>query len=251
MLSVARNWSFFRESGKRTPTARDYVQDGLIAMWDGIENAGYGVRDQNATVWKDLSGNGYDLTLTSRGATFGPSGLVCPDSVSDTASAANGNFNLATSLQSLEFCCSYTRCTANMNETKDWCYAASFGTFLGWTITFKGGTGNDSGVGLTGHRVRRMDVAFADERFTVSATTSSKGTYALQPSALYYRGVSQNMAGEITIQGSPQDVTHIGGVNDKYPFVGTIHSVRAYYRALTAEEIAANYAIDKERFNLP
>lgn len=23
-------------------TAKDYVQDGLVAMWDGIENAGWG-----------------------------------------------------------------------------------------------------------------------------------------------------------------------------------------------------------------
>ena len=43
-------------------TAKDYVQDGLIAMWDGIENAGWGVHDPNATVWKDLVG-GYDLTV--------------------------------------------------------------------------------------------------------------------------------------------------------------------------------------------
>lgn len=35
-------------------TAKDYVQDGLVAMWDGIENAGWGVHDSNATVWKDL-----------------------------------------------------------------------------------------------------------------------------------------------------------------------------------------------------
>ena len=35
------------------PTAKDYVQDGLIAMWDGVENAGWGVHDPNATVWKD------------------------------------------------------------------------------------------------------------------------------------------------------------------------------------------------------
>lgn len=47
--------------GTKMPTARDYVRDGLIAMWDGIENAGYGTHDPNATVWKDLSGNGYDL----------------------------------------------------------------------------------------------------------------------------------------------------------------------------------------------
>ena len=37
-------------------TAKDYVQDGLIAMWDGIENTGWGVHDPNATTWKDLIG---------------------------------------------------------------------------------------------------------------------------------------------------------------------------------------------------
>ena len=37
-------------------TAKDYVQDGLIAMWDGIENAGWGVHNPNATVWKNLVG---------------------------------------------------------------------------------------------------------------------------------------------------------------------------------------------------
>ena len=52
-------WS---KSGGGVPTTRDYVQDGLIAMWDGIENAGLGVHDPSATVWKDLSGNGYDLS---------------------------------------------------------------------------------------------------------------------------------------------------------------------------------------------
>jgi len=39
------------------PTAADYVQDGLVAMWDGIENAGWGVHDDEAIVWKDLVGD--------------------------------------------------------------------------------------------------------------------------------------------------------------------------------------------------
>ena len=40
-----------------------YVQDGLIACWDGIENAGAGVHDGGATVWKDVKG-GYEFSLT-------------------------------------------------------------------------------------------------------------------------------------------------------------------------------------------
>ena len=33
-----------------------YVQDGLIACWDGIENAGAGVHNPTTTVWKDVVG---------------------------------------------------------------------------------------------------------------------------------------------------------------------------------------------------
>lgn len=44
-------------------TTRDYIQDGLVAMWDGIENAGYNRHDTDIVVWKDLIGN-FDLNVT-------------------------------------------------------------------------------------------------------------------------------------------------------------------------------------------
>lgn len=47
------------------PTARSYVQNGLIAQWDGIENAGWGVHDPNAAKPVELvSGIETDLTGT-------------------------------------------------------------------------------------------------------------------------------------------------------------------------------------------
>lgn len=45
-------------------TAKDYIQNGLVAMWDGIENVGWGQHDSNATVWKDLVGES-DGTLSN------------------------------------------------------------------------------------------------------------------------------------------------------------------------------------------
>ena len=63
-MQLAARIGAWAKSGGGVPTAKDYVQDVPIAMWDGIENAGWGVHDQNATVWKDLSGNGNDLTQT-------------------------------------------------------------------------------------------------------------------------------------------------------------------------------------------
>ena len=37
-------------------TSASYVQDGLIAQWDGIDNVGTGTHDPTATTWKDLKG---------------------------------------------------------------------------------------------------------------------------------------------------------------------------------------------------
>ena len=40
-----------------------YVQNGLIAQWDGIDNAGRGRHDDNVTAWIDLvSGRAFALT---------------------------------------------------------------------------------------------------------------------------------------------------------------------------------------------
>ena len=43
--------------------ASSYIQNGLVACWDGIENAGAGTHDAGATVWKDIVG-GYEFALT-------------------------------------------------------------------------------------------------------------------------------------------------------------------------------------------
>jgi hypothetical protein len=65
MLIGARNAAW---GGKRGLSAKDYVQDGLIAMWDGIENAGWGKHSDNPTMWTDLTGNGYDLVGNADGS---------------------------------------------------------------------------------------------------------------------------------------------------------------------------------------
>ncbi len=49
-----------------TPGSADYVQDGLVAHWDGIDNTlSDGVRSHSAsaTIWHDLTGNGNDVPI--------------------------------------------------------------------------------------------------------------------------------------------------------------------------------------------
>ena len=68
-----------REDGKKAYYTEDskfyiavnkygYVLDGLELYYDGIDNTGEGVHDNNSTVWKDLSGNNHDGTLNNFGA---------------------------------------------------------------------------------------------------------------------------------------------------------------------------------------
>lgn len=44
-------------------TAKDYIQDGLILHFDALENGGFGIHDENATEWVDLSGYGRNATI--------------------------------------------------------------------------------------------------------------------------------------------------------------------------------------------
>ena len=37
--------------------SRMYVQRGLVAQYDGIDNAGTGTHDSSATTWKNLTGD--------------------------------------------------------------------------------------------------------------------------------------------------------------------------------------------------
>ncbi len=40
--------------GVNAASTADYVQDGLIANWDAIDNAGTGTHNPSATTWKNL-----------------------------------------------------------------------------------------------------------------------------------------------------------------------------------------------------
>ena len=49
--------------GVNAASTADYVQDGLIANWDAIDNAGTGTHNPNAATWKNLVQGGMDLTV--------------------------------------------------------------------------------------------------------------------------------------------------------------------------------------------
>ena len=77
IIAVAAILGASAAQSARSETASRYIQDGLLACWDGVENAGVDVHDPSATVWKDLSGR-YAFTLT--GATVYANRVYFPGS---------------------------------------------------------------------------------------------------------------------------------------------------------------------------
>ena len=223
----ARNGAWAK-SGGGLPTARDYVQDGLIAMWDGIENAGWGVHDPNATTWTELIG-GKTVKLSS-GIEFGDD---CARTTSDFSGSRWAS----------------TTDTACQHMTADFKTSSTEIQFVILKMTVRsciGASGTSFGIGL---RQSIPENNIVGNRFSISTNYAT----ASSPTAdsAYVNGVENTNRSAVNYSNPTSGGTAIGGGYNSMPFFGEIFNIRIYSRALTAEEIAANYAIDKARFNLP
>jgi hypothetical protein len=214
-------------AGKRTPTAKDYIQDGLIGMWDGIENAGWGTHDPNATVWKDSTGSGYDFAVPSSGASFED---ICLN-LSNTSVSAN-----LPEVSRMEFTIE--------------CVAKSTGTQGAWVWMRNPSWAGGALVGLQSqglcyfpwYNIGRV----GDQDFATVSVTWNAATQAMYKNATSLATSSRSIDSRNVLA-----TIYIGEYNGNKKATMGCYSVRLYSRALTAAEIAANYAIDKERFKLP
>lgn len=220
---------------RQGPTARDYVQDGLVAMWDGIENAGWGVHDPDATTWKDLSGNGYDLAL-DHATTIGSNFIQSGDDTRVIAQLVN-----TSSLDMAPITTALTYETVAEFPSTD-----SFLFYL--TTNPRYSIGVVSGYIQAAYRNGTDVLATGQTAHVCGVVNAADPQYA---AAQYVGGVAQSLVTRIHTDGTSGINLNIGYGRTGEPFRGVIHRLAFYSRALTAEEIAANHAIDKARFNLP
>jgi hypothetical protein len=217
-------------AGKRTPTAKDYVQSGLVAMWDGIENAGRGTHVASAQSWANLIPDGVAATTTNT-VSFGNAWIE--------------PFNAANILQ----------LSAALEGTKQIEIVATIPqTDSGFAYFFNNGnTVKKRYFYLVRGRVVLFDVqSTSANSFNVSETAPVSISINYDDFSVLQNG--QAVTGFLTYNDyfTSNNSLNIGGRRiTSNPYPGKIYSIRAYNRALTADEIAANYAIDKARFNLP
>ena len=236
------------------PTAKSYVQDGLIYHLDAAENIGYGQFSDSTLIWYNLVG-GNDASIPSltplSWSKFGCDfkGRTYNQSISIPIGA------FPSTVRTVEWCGSFTNNTDYIRYICDATSNSNTGTYtfgLGTT-----GLANQSGY------VNAMlgDGKLPQQQINSSLPYPTLGTKftscvrftTISDIYLFLNGVGTN-------QFSYNNITRFPTFNVAMCMPNKSSSrtcdivccgLRVYNRALTASEIAANYAVDKTRFNLP
>ena len=258
-------------AGAKVPTARDYVQTGLVAVWDGIENAGWGIHDANATSWVDLM-NGALLTIVNGAFTNNSiiltSGNIYNQSLpAFTQAIASGEATIEYGgvfrpREGISYSNESTGFKIGGYYSSTW--TSTSGSTQGATFWTKSNV-NSSSFGNTyptGYEARwGWDDSMANHAAPTSITTSSRqggiGQRACTVQMVIGSGIGTSYVDTSFFNSAMVNTAatykNSGFVLGSYTARSNMeyYFFRVYSRALTAEEIARNHAIDKARFNLP
>ncbi len=256
-MIAARQIAFGKAAGARGLSAKDYIQDGLVAMWDGIENGGFGVHNEGPTTefpWIDC--------ITGQSFSSGEV-ILCNDGIaaSDTYSINSIRFPdelVGAEEATVEYVVSFANGVSNASFIRGDDISRIYYPQLTMVsanivdgIALRAGAYN-SAVALSG-----VGAGVSNERLRVySFFTMSKKNMLNEFGA----GVGGGLVKKSTNKSSyifpfPTSTWRFGDYgaidtsNNLLP--SRVLAVRGSNRALTAEEIAYNYNIDKQRFGLP
>ena len=237
--------------------AFSYIQKGLAACYDGVENAGAGVHDPNATTWVDLTGHGNNGTVGD-GITWAANGWVCTGNV-PTPIVVGPGVAAVTGSETFTIEFTGTRATTGRGVLFGQ-YAINYGVNLEYAGNGSGTTDNS----LRLHFLRGLDgAATLDQRTTRASLSYANGdsatlalTTAPTERGLWKDGVLGTFAN--TSQSAMPIVNRVTDCNSciggdfrggsGVTFIGTCNAFRLYDRVLTANELAINAAVDAVRF---
>ena len=230
----------------------DYVQEDLVLHYDGIRNAGAdAAHDPAATTWKDLSPSGNDAgtyihSSASDNGAWGARGFVfATDSYwqADARTSLTGDFTM-------QVACDTT--TWNMQNTKSWPNlvgnngAGASGSTDELSIFYHKGNKRLSTKFLAAY----LEQHLPDWNCKYATLVRSGSTASL------FDGTTPNFVSTSKTGDIGADILIGSGTTDKNDsgsgdrrFTGTIYSVRVYDKALSADELAWNRALDEARFH--
>ena len=220
----------------------DYTRNGLVALYDGIDNAGYNKHDSNATVWKDLTDNHYDLTSNGTPSWRYNGAYINAKANSFHRNSCDWFRSLWSSSGGV-----YVECVCSLGREIIFGFGGQQGTYESFDFTAK--TVNNSTKYcnfILGNRT--ANTSFSDGSIGRVYGWANASSYKIK-----FNNASE-LTGSYTYQTSSKNGLGIGCRGDNYGnaylYNGVMHRIAVYSRALSPAEIAHNYAIDKARFNL-
>ena len=222
----------------------DYVQDGLVAHFDGICNAGAGkAHDTFATNWVDLTANHNDATL-----------------MRDAADASRWRANGFRFEGGSFFVLAQNITLTNTVTVQVVCNVATNELMAKWPQLVGAGDNDNCNIyWANGYSPPRLVFKNASGGHVHSTSLVWEGQYAtaIRDGNLKRLFQTGDGSGELTVSGAQANIGtqawRIGAAGqlsarNSNRLVGTIQALRVYDRALTTAELEANRAIDDARF---
>lgn len=217
-----------------TENTLPYVSDGLIHMWDGIENTHNG-HDSSTSTWYDLVGSN-DLAKSSDNITWSD------DSANIARNKASQYFTSDTASES---CAgkSFEAVFTTDNATSGLVHVFSDSDAQGKVCVYTDNTFNVRGA--AGKTYLTGESAITALHY-VCGVFDQNGAI----SAVYANGVAATQGNTSHSLSGQKTKVVIGQTDSGYKFGGKIYSIRVYNKQLTAAEVASNYAVDVNRFGI-
>lgn len=229
-----------------------YVTDGLIAMWDAVDNMGIGSHVPDATTWRDLAGNHADMIFTNSIPTIGAnyydmSKGGCGTPAEDIATVLNGGqctVEIVCNIHTLKQDGTLFACVDGIDTVT---HAA--GNRFAWVRTLSSKAIGCCEYKTTGTVYANIDSEFGKFKsyvFKFNPSDSVIVTNGAYASTVASGTANGNVANAWFSIGQRICVAGSSALSD-----ASFHCVRVYDRILTDEEIKANLAVDSERFKDP
>ena len=233
--------SFSNEEEVPSYTAADYVMDGLVSMWDGIENAGWGVHEDNPAKWIDLVGNDSLVPYGSSSSSFYETWF------GDDALQGKPYWNTPKSAELYSALVGSSR-TAEIviTKTADGTIYGNVSLISGNWFSFAGYVGNQFLCRYENTNIWIASPSAAPYIWSITMSADN-GVCDVYVNGQFLRTVT---SGGMTPSGNGNMFIgqNLQSVNGSSTFAQTIHSVRVYNRALSEAEVKSNFKVDKVRF---
>ena len=229
-LLGAINTDFIEDVPSDKPMASDYIQENLVAMWDGIENVGWGTHSASSTSWIDLIGGSI---IDVSNCSFSKDELFMPRNLQIT-----GNCDALSDLCTVEFVMSCT------------CTKQSIIRFDSDIIRIRQNDWNSQKTRI------RFDTKYSSTvRRSYSSSTyiniAQRNSFSLCDSNSYFFN-STPISGSYIAASQIQNTGNFvfDSTSDSSNTGLAISNLRIYNRSLSYEEMEFNFLIDQERFSL-